>query len=432
VGSGSCNVPARRGDHVYVLSWTAMAHPPLTGIRVLDLTRVLAGPLAGQMLADFGADVIKVERPGSGDDARVFGEPYLRNAQGTATRENAFYLSANRNKRSITVNIADRRGQDIIRRLAAKCDVMMENYKVGDLARYGLDYQSIRAINPGVIYCSVTGYGQTGPFAHRPGYDAVFQAEGGLMSVTGLADDKPGGGPMKVGPSIADVITGLNVANGIQAALYHRDARGGEGQYLDIALLDCVVAALSHYAQIYLTSGEVPVRRGTQGNGGMPSGRFPCSDGGIMLTAGNDIQYARLCEAVGRPDLAAHELFSTNVLRVANRDALTKVFDQIFSADTVANWLAKLEAAGIPSGPINDIAQVFAYPPIKHREMAVATPHPLHPGLKGIRNPIRLSETPINRYDAPPLLGQHTDEVLLEELEFTPPEIAELRAAQVI
>lgn len=405
---------------------------PLDSIRVLDLTRVLAGPLAAQMLADLGADVIKVERPGSGDDARVFGEPYLRDAEGNRTRENAFYLSANRNKRSISVNIADARGAALVRQLAAKADVVMENYKVGDLKRYGLDYDAIRAINPRVVYCSVTGYGQSGPSAHRPGYDAVFQGEGGLMSVTGLPDDRPGGGPMKVGPSIVDVITGLNVANAIQAALYCRDANGGTGQYIDVALLDCVVAALSHYAQIYLTSGEVPVRRGTQGNGGMPSCLFPCSDGAIMLTAGNDIQYDRLCEVVGRPDLARHELFYTNVERVRNRDALTTVFDAIFRSDTVASWLAKLQAAGIPSGPINDIAQVFADPQMQHRGMAVETPHPLHPGLKGIRSPLNFSETPITRYDAPPMLGEHTDAVLGAELGVDAEEIAALRAAGVI
>jgi crotonobetainyl-CoA:carnitine CoA-transferase CaiB-like acyl-CoA transferase len=405
---------------------------PLDNIRVLDLTRVLAGPLAAQMLADLGAAVIKIERPGTGDDARVFGEPYLRDADGKPTRENAFYLSANRNKESVTVNIAEPRGQDIIRRLAAKADVVMENYKVGDLARYGLDYASIRAINPRVIYCSVTGYGQTGPYAKKPGYDAVFQGQGGLMSVTGLPDDRPGGGPMKVGPSIVDVLTGLNVANAIQAALYHRDAQGGEGQFIDVALLDCVVAALSHYGQIHLTSGEVPVRRGTQGNGGMPSTLFPCRDGAIMLTAGNDQQYDRLCDAVERPELARHALFHTNVLRVQNRDALTEVFDAIFRRNSVAYWLERLEAYGIPSGPINDIGQVFADPQIRHRGMAVDTPHKLAPDLQVIRNPIRFSETPITNYTAPPMLGEHTFAVLGRELGLDAAALAALRADKII
>lgn len=409
-----------------------MSRLPLENVRVLDLTRVLAGPLAAQMLADMGAQVIKVERPGTGDDARVFGEPYLRRADGSATRENAFYLSANRNKESVTVNIADPRGQEIIRSLAARADVVMENYKVGDLARYGLDYERIRDLNPGVIYCSITGYGQSGPYAARPGYDAVFQGQGGLMSVTGLPDDKAGGGPMKVGPSIVDVLTGLNASNAILAALYYRDANRGQGQHIDVALLDCVVAALSHYAQIYLTSGEVPVRRGTQGNGGMPSTLFPCSDGAIMLTAGNDIQYERLCEAVERPDLASHDLFYTNVERVRNRDQLTTAFDAIFRTNTVAHWLDRLDAYGIPSGPINDIGQVFADPQIRHRRMAVPTPHPLAPDLQVIRSPLNFSATPITDYAAPPMLGEHTFDVLRRELGFDEGELGALRDAGVI
>jgi crotonobetainyl-CoA:carnitine CoA-transferase CaiB-like acyl-CoA transferase len=405
---------------------------PLDDIRVLDLTRVLAGPLASQMLGDLGAEVLKVERPGCGDDARVFGEPYLRDAEGKATRENAFFLSANRNKKSLSINIADPRGAEMVRALAAKADVVIENYKVGDLSRYGLDYESVRALNPGVIYCSVTGYGQSGPYAHKPGYDAVFQGQGGLMSVTGLPDDKPGGGPMKVGPSIVDVITGLNVSNAILAALYHRDAQGGVGQHIDVALFDCVVASLSHYAQIYLTSGEVPVRKGAQGNGGMPSCLFNCADGAIMLTAGNDAQYVRLCEAVERPDLAVHELFHTNNIRVANREVLTETFDAIFRTNTVAFWLDRLEAFGIPSGPINDIAQVFADPQIQHRKMAVETPHPLAPDLRVLASPLRFSETPIERYTAPPMLGEHTFEVLGRELGLDPARLETLRAEKVI
>ena len=409
-----------------------MGKLPLDDIRVLDLTRVLAGPLAAQMLGDLGAEVIKVERPGSGDDARVFGEPYLRDADGRPTRENAFYLSANRNKTSVSINIAEPRGADLVRQLAAKADVVIENYKVGDLARYGLDYQAIKAVNPKVIYCSVTGYGQTGPYAKKPGYDAVFQGQGGLMSVTGLPDHKPGGGPMKVGPSIVDVITGLNVSNAILAALYHRDAQGGVGQHIDVALLDCVVAALSHYAQIYLTSGETPVRKGTQGNGGMPSTLFPCSDGAIMLTAGNDAQYLRLCDAVERPDLAVHELFHTNNVRVANREALTETFDAIFRRNTVAHWLEQLEAFGIPCGPINDIGQVFADPQIQHRRMAVHTPHALAPDLRVVGSPLHFSETPIERYVAPPMLGEHTFEVLGRELGLDRARLEALRADGVI
>ena len=409
-----------------------MAKLPLDAIRILDLTRVLAGPFASQMLADMGADVIKIERPGVGDDARIFGEPYLRDANGDCTRENAFYLSVNRNKRSVALNIAHPQGQAMIRELVKTCDVVMENYKVGDLARYGLDYDSLKAINPRIIYCSVTGYGQAGPLAEKPGYDAVFQGECGLMSVTGAADGKPGAGPMKVGPSIIDLFTGLNVSNAVLAALYHRDAHGGEGQYIDIALLDCGVAALSHYAQIYLTSGEVPVRRGTQGNGGMPTNMFPCSDGAIMITSGNDKQYDLLCDAVGHPELKDDPRFYTNVERVRNRDAITDVFNAIFETNTVALWLDRLGTAGIPCGPINTLEQVFCYPQAVHRGLRVRAPHPLKPDLDVVRNPINLSATPITRYRAPPTLGQHTDEVLCEEFGLDEDALAALRSAGVI
>ena len=393
-----------------------MARLPLEKIRVLDLTRVLAGPFGSQVLADMGADVIKIERPVVGDDARIFGEPYLRDAQGKPTRENAFYMSVNRNKRSVALNIASARGQELIRELVKSCDVVMENYKVGDLKRYGLDYESLKAVNPRIIYCSVTGYGQDGPLAAKPGYDAVFQGECGLMSVTGVPEGKPGAGPMKVGPSIIDLFTGLNVANAVLAALYHRDADGGEGQYIDIALLDCGVSALSHYAQIYLTSGEVPVRRGTQGNGGMPTSMFPCSDGAIMITSGNDKQYDALCDAVGHPELKDDPRFYTNVERVKNRDVITEVFNAIFETNTVEYWLGKLGAAGIPSGPINDLEAVFAYPQAVHRGLRVRAPHPLKPDLDVIRSPLNFSATPITDYRAPPMLGEHTRAVLAETL----------------
>lgn len=409
-----------------------MTKLPLETVRILDLSRVLAGPLAGQMLADLGAEVIKIERPGGGDDARLFGAPYLPAAEGEPPRDNAFYICANRNKKSVTVNIAAPKGQEIVRALAAKADVLIENYKVGDLKRYGLDYEALRALNPRLIYCSVTGYGQSGPYAGKPGYDAVFQAQGGLMSVTGNPDHKPGGGPMKVGPSIVDVLTGLNASNAILAALYHRDAHGGTGQHIDVALLDCVVAALSHYAQIYLMSGEAPVRRGTQGNGGMPSTVFPCSDGALMLTAGNDVQYARLCDAVERPDLAADPRFATNMLRVANRDALTDAFEAVFRTRSLSFWLRRLDEFGIPNGPINAIDQVFADPQVVHRGMAVETVHPLSPDLKMIRNPLHFSETPIERYAPPPMLGQHTDEILMRDLALDAEARAALRREGVI
>ena len=281
-----------------------MSALPLSGIKILDLTRVLAGPLSSQMLADLGAEVIKIERPGGGDDARAFGPPYLVDPDGKENNNNSFYLCANRNKKSVTVNIASPEGQDIVRDLAKTCDVMMENYKVGDLKRYRLDYESIRALNPGIIYCSVTGFGQTGPYAPRAGYDAILQAMGGLMSVTGHIDGEPGEGPMKVGPSIVDYMTGMNTSIGILSALYYRDANGGEGQHIDVCLLDTVIASLSHWAQIYLVNGKTPPRRGTWGNGGMPAGVFRCTDGELMLVVGNDGQFARTCAVLGAPELA--------------------------------------------------------------------------------------------------------------------------------
>src|SRR5256884_3643381 len=272
-----------------------MSTLPLSGIKILDLTRVLAGPLSAQMLGDLGADVIKIERPGTGDDARAFGPPYLDDPDGKENNNNSFYLCANRNKKSVTVNIATAEGQQIIRELARSCDVMMENYKVGDLKRYKLDYESIKAVNPGIIYCSVTGFGQTGPYAPRAGYDAIFQAMGGLMSVTGHMDGEPGAGPMKVGPSIVDYMTGMNTSIAILAALYHRKVNRGEGQHLDVCLLDTVIASLSHYAQIYLVSGKMPPRRGTWGNGGMPAGGFPWPGGDLMLGGGNDGDFGGHC-----------------------------------------------------------------------------------------------------------------------------------------
>ena len=280
---------------------------PLQGIKILDLTRVLAGPLSAQMLGDLGAEVIKIERPGGGDDARAFGPPYLKDPEGKANNNNSFYLCANRNKKSVTVNIASPEGQDIIRELAKSCDVMMENYKVGDLKRYRLDYESIKAINPGIIYCSVTGFGQTGPYAPRAGYDAILQAMGGLMSVTGHIDGEPGEGPMKVGPSIVDYMTGMNTSIGILSALFHRKANGGEGQHVDVCLFDTVIASLSHWLQIYLVNGQTPPRRGTWGNGGMPAGVFRCTDGELMLVVGNDGQFARTCAVLGAPELATDQ-----------------------------------------------------------------------------------------------------------------------------
>ena len=388
-----------------------MSALPLSGIKILDLTRVLAGPLSAQMLADLGAEVIKIERPGTGDDARAFGPPYLADPDGKANNNNSFYLCANRNKKSVTVNIACKEGQDIIRDLARGCDVFMENYKVGDLKRYGLDYETIRSINPGVIYCSVTGFGQTGPYAPRAGYDAIFQAMGGLMSVTGHMDGEPGAGPMKVGPSIVDYMTGMNTSTGILAALYHRK-NTGVGQHVDVCLFDTVIASLSHWAQIYLVNGTTPPRRGTWGNGGMPAGMFRCTDGELMLVVGNDAQFARTCAVLGAPELATDPKFLKNNDRVVNGKEIMAIYAGLFLTNSVGHWLAELEKAGVPCGPVNDFAHVFADPHVRSRGMEVKVEHPFEPQLSLIRNALTFSETPVTEYRAPPLLGEHTEGVL--------------------
>jgi crotonobetainyl-CoA:carnitine CoA-transferase CaiB-like acyl-CoA transferase len=389
-----------------------MSPLPLSGIRILDLTRVLAGPLSAQMLADLGAEVIKIERPGSGDDARAFGPPYLADPQGRENNNNSFYLCANRNKKSVTANIATAEGQQIIRELARSCDVMMENYKVGDLKRYKLDYEAIKTVNPGIIYCSVTGFGQTGPYAPRAGYDAIFQAMGGLMSVTGHMDGEPGAGPMKVGPSIVDYMTGMNTSIGILAALYHRKVNGGEGQHVDVCLFDTVIASLSHFAQIYLVNGEIPPRRGTWGNGGMPAGVFRCADGELMLVVGNDTQFARTCAVLGNEGLATNPKFVRNNDRVVHGKEIMALFADLFLKKPVAYWLEELEKAGVPCGPVNDFAQVFADEHVRWRGMEIKVNHPFEPKLSLIRNPIVFSETPVKDYRAPPLLGENTREVL--------------------
>lgn len=408
-----------------------MGNPPLHGIRILDMSRVLAGPWAGQYLADLGAEVIKVERAGSGDDARFYGGPYVADAEGKDTSENFFHLSCNRGKKSLTVDISCPEGQEIVRRLAATCDVFIENFKVGDLARYGLDYATLHEQMPQLIYCSITGFGQTGPYRHRPGYDAVFQGMSGLMSVTGYPDTEPGGGPMKVGPSITDIICGLNAVIGITSALYARDVRGGVGQEVDIALFDTGVAAMSHYAQIYLTSGMVPTRRGTQGNGGVPSQMFRASDGEFMLTSGNDMQFRRLCDAIGLDWMPKDPRFSEGRIRITNRDALREILEAHFLTGTVAQWLAALEKAGVPSGPIYNFQQVFDDPQIKDRGLEVRAPHPLGPDISMIGSPLKLSETPVAAPVAPPLLGQHTDDIL-RDLGFDAETLADLRSRNII
>jgi crotonobetainyl-CoA:carnitine CoA-transferase CaiB-like acyl-CoA transferase len=409
-----------------------MSALPLSGIRILDLTRVLAGPLSAQMLGDLGADVIKIERPGTGDDARAFGPPYLVDPDGKENNNNSFYLCANRNKKSVTVNIAKPEGQAIIRELAKDVDVFMENYKVGDLKRYGLDYEQIRAINAGIIYCSVTGFGQTGPYAPRAGYDAIFQAMGGLMSVTGHMDGEPGAGPMKVGPSIVDYMTGMNTSIAILAALYHKKANGGDGQHLDVCLFDTVIASLSHWAQIYLVNGKSPPRRGTWGNGGMPAGMFRCTDGELMLVVGNDGQFVRTCAVLGAPELATDPKFLKNNDRVVHGKEIMAIFAGLFLKNTVAHWLENLEKAGVPCGPVNDFAQTFADEHVRSRGMEIKVDHPFEHALSLIRNPLTFSGTPVNDYRAPPRLGENTSEILSSKLGYDEGKLAALKQQGVI
>lgn len=404
---------------------------PLTGVRVLDLTRVLAGPLSTQMLADLGAEVIKIERPKGGDDSRAVGPPYLVDPEGKQNNNNAFFLSANRSKKSVTIDIAMSRGQQIVRDLARSVDVMVENFKVGDLKRYGLDYESIRKVNPGIVYCSVTGFGQTGPYKERPGYDPIFQAMGGLMSVTGHANGLPGAGPMKVGPSIIDVMTGMNATIGILASLYHKKTCN-VGQQVDVCLLDTVIASLSHYAQGYLINGETPPRRGNAGSGSAPTGTFRCSDGEIMLVVGNDAQFVRCCGMLGRPDLTKDPRYVTNNSRFENKDELIAVFQTLFSQQPREHWLQRLAEIGVPAGPINDFDQAFSDAQVRHRGMRVKVAHPLDASLSLIANPIKFSETPIRDYAAPPLLGEHTESILREKLGYSSADLAMLREEQVI
>ncbi|NBB50403.1 CoA transferase [Rhizobium sp. CRIBSB] len=408
-----------------------MTSKALEGVRILDMSRILAAPLASQLLADLGADVIKVERPEKGDESREYGPPFLTGRDGEATTDAAFFLSCNRNKRSVTVDIATAKGQEILRRLVMESDVLIENFKTGSLARYGLDYASLRALNPRLVYCSITGFGQTGPMAKKPGYDGVFQAIGGMMSVSGLPDHAPGGGPMKVGISMVDILTSLYASSAILAALHHRDASGGEGQHIDLSLLDCGVASLSHFAMNYLVSGQIPERRGNGGYGGVPSQTFRCADRDIFLTAGNDSQFKRLCIALDSADLAADPRFNSTAGRITNRDALLKLLDSIFLERTAAEWLDRLDLAEVPSGPVNDIAGALSNPQIVHREMVREIEHPSAGLLKILSNPIRLSATPIETYVAPPTIGQHTDEIL-HDIGFSEPEIAAMRQSRIV
>jgi len=400
-------------------------------IRVLDLSRVLAGPWCSQNLADLGADVIKIERPGAGDDTRAWGPPYAKDSQGNDTLEAAYYLSANRGKRSLTVDIASDEGQALLRELVLHCDVVLENFKVGHLKRYGLDYDSLKAIKPDLVYCSITGFGQDGPYAHRAGYDFLIQGMGGLMSVTGERDDLPGGGPQKAGVALTDLMTGMYATVAVLAALTHRD-RTGEGQHIDMALLDTQVAMLANVGSNYLNSGKPPKRWGNAHANIVPYQTFACLDGHIIVATGNDGQYQKFVEAGGRPELAGDPRFATNPLRVQNRELLVPLLAEMVRTKPRDAWIALLEEKGVPCGPINDVGEVFANEQVQAREMAIALPHPSAGQVKLVRNPIRMSATPATSGMAPPLLGQHTTEVLREMLGRSEEEIAALRERGVI
>lgn len=397
----------------------------LSNIRVLDLSRVLAGPWCTQNLADLGADVIKVERLKSGDDTRNWGPPWIRNEDGEDTVDSTYYGSTNRNKKSIAVDISTAAGQQIVRELAAKADVFVENYKVGDMARYGLSYEDIRKINPRIIYCSITGYGQTGPHAHRPGYDYVFQGIGGLMSITGERDDLPGGGPQRVGIAVTDIMTGMYSSLAILAALNARHSTG-VGQYIDMALLDCIVAFGSNQAAGYLMTGNIPKRYGHAHPSVVPYQVFPTEDGHIIVAVGNDTQYKRLCSAIERDDLWEDERYRTTSGRLIHRDELIPQIEQALKGRPSSVWLDRMEANGIPSGPINNYKQVFDDPQVQHRGLRQEIPYPGGGVTPTIASPLRLSETPVQYRMAAPTLGQHTQEILREVLGKTQNEIDQL------
>ena len=408
----------------------------LDGIRILDLSRVLAGPWCTQTLADLGADVIKIERPETGDDTRTWGPPFLKDAEGADTQEAAYYLGTNRNKRSVTCDISKPEGQALIRELAAHCDVFVENFKVGDMARYGLDYASLKAINPRLVYCSVTGFGQNGPYADRAGYDYAVQGMGGLMSVTGERDDL-GGGPQKVGVAVADLMTGMYATVGILAALRHAE-KTGIGQQVDMALLDTQVAMLANLGANYLVSGQTPGRAGNAHQNIVPYQVFEVAPvpGGdkdhLILAVGNDSQYVKFCKVANRSELATNPLFAKNRDRVLNREQLVPMLEAIMKTRTKADWLDALEAAKVPCGAINNLAEVFADPQIEARNMVTTWQHPVKKDLRLVASPLKLSVTPVRTDLPPPLLGQHTDEVLESVLSYSDAKLLELKSTKVI
>lgn len=382
----------------------------LSHVRVLDATRVLAGPWSTQLLADMGAEVIKIERPKVGDETRAAGPPFLHDREENETKEAAYYLSTNRGKKSVTIDISRPEGQELIRKLALQCDIFVENYKVGTMKRYGLDYETLSRINPKIVYCSITGFGQTGPYKDRPGYDFIFQGMSGLMSITGERDDLPGGGPQKLGVAFSDLMTGMYTTVAILSALSHCQ-HSGKGQYIDLALLDVVVSTLANMNSNYLISGNVPKRMGNAHANLVPYQVFQTADGHIILAAGNDDQFRNLCRGSGCPGLADDPKYSTNPNRIRNRSELIPIIEKLMLQRRSHEWLTLLEKAKVACGPINNIAQALSNEQVLHREMVIDMPHPLADDLRQVGNPIKFSKTPV-KYRAPPTLGQHTAEVL--------------------
>jgi formyl-CoA transferase len=405
----------------------------LAGIKVLDLSRVLAGPWCTQILADLGADVVKVELPGAGDDTRHWGPPFLQDAQGRDTDQASYFAACNRNKRSVTIDMSKPQGQALIRQLAEQADVVVENFKVGGLAKYRLDYASLSALNPRLVYCSVTGFGQTGPYAERAGYDLLVQASSGMMSITGRADGEPGGGGVRVGVALTDLFTGVYASTAVLAALRARE-QTGRGQHIDMALLDVGMAILANQASGYLNTGKVPQRQGNSHPSLAPYQDFPTADGAMLLAIGNDGQFARWCEAAGRPEWSRDARFATNTARVHNRTTLIPAMEEITRQRSTAQWVTLLEDKAVPCGPINDIGQAFADPQVVARGLRLELPRDAGDGIAsvaGVASPLRLSEHPPVLRNAPPALGQHTDAVL-HELGLQDADIAALRQAQVI
>jgi len=404
---------------------------PLSHVTVLDLSRVLAGPWAAQMLGDLGAEVLKIERPGSGDDTRTWGPPFLRDAASGANADAAYYLCANRNKKSVTVDFTAPAGRAIIEQLACRADILIENFKTGGLRAYGLDYASLKKLNPRLIYCSITGFGQTGPYAARPGYDFLIQAMGGLMSITGRKDGEPGAGPQKAGVAVTDILTGLYAVIGILAALAHRE-RGGEGQHIDVALLDVQVACLANQAMNYLLGGRPPERLGNAHPNIVPYQDFPTADGYMVVAVGNDAQFARLCAELGLAELARDARFADNPSRVANREPLLAMLCAATAARPTAEWVQRLQDAGVPCGPINALDGVFADPQVRARGMRIDMPHPTAGSVPQVANPLRLSETPVAYRTAPPALGAQTREVLESMLGMSAADVDALAAKGIV